>query len=359
MDTWAFYTQERELHSGLPDWLNHWKGDGIIARIENRKVANKLLRIGCPVVDVLGNQPFPSIPGLDTDAKLVARMAADFFLKSGFRHFAFCGFQGLPFSDRRRVAFVEYLQTRNVSVHTFDSPTVSYQPTHIQAVEQRGVSYEAMMARWLKKMPQPLALFACNDICAQQVLNACREHQIRVPEEVAVIGVDNDKVLCSLCDPPLTSIQPDASQLGYRAATMLEQMMRGCAVADIITNLPPVGVVERASTDVAAVKDSVLAGALRFIRDHFQSGIAVKDVLTHVSSSRTSLERRFRQEIKCNIRDEIQRRRMNYALNLLRETNLRLEEIVQRTGYSTPSHFCRIFQKRFRESPTDYRLRLK
>ncbi len=357
-DAWAFYTQERELHSGIPDWLAGWRGDGIIARIENASVAGKLLRLGCPVVDVLGNQSFRGIPGFDTDAQQVARLAADFFLQSGFQHFAFCGFKALPFSDRRGAAFAEYLQARNISVQTFEAPTAHYQPTHIQAVERRGVSDEAAVARWLKRLPRPLALFACNDICAQQVLNACREHQIRVPEEVAVMGVDNDDVLCNLSDPPLTSIEPDARQLGYHAAAALHQMMRGRPVAGHRTDLPPVRVVERASTDIVAVADATLVEALRFIRDHFDSGIAVKDVLAHVKCSRTSLERRFRESLKCNVRDEIQRRRMNRACDLLRETGLGLEEIVARAGYSTPSHFCRIFQKQFKESPTQYRSRV-
>lgn len=354
---WAFYIQERELHSGIPDWLKHWQGDGIIARIENPKVADKLLRVGCPVVDVLGNQTFRRIPGLDTDAKEVARLAADFFLQSGFRHFAFCGFKGLPFSDRRGAAFVEYLEAKKIFVHAFDAPTARYQPTHIQAVERRGVSYEAAVARWLKEMPRPLALFACNDICAQQVLNACREHHILVPEEVAVMGVDNDDVLCNLCDPPLTSIEPAARQLGYHAAAMLDSMMQKRPVAATLTNLPPMSVVERASTDVAAVEDAILVDALRFIRDRFASGIAVKDVLAHVQCSRTGLERRFRAVLNYSVRDAIQRRRLNRACHLLRETGLSLEEIVDRVGYSTPSHFCRIFQKQFNESPTNYRSR--
>ena len=353
----AFYTQERELHGGIPEWLNNWQGDGIIARIENAGMARKLLQLGCPLVDVLGNQIHRGIPSLDTDAKEVARLAADFFLQSGFSHFAFCGFKGLPFSDRRGAAFVEYLKAKNFSVHAFDAPTARYQPTHIQAVERRGVSYEAAVARWLKCLPRPLALFACNDICAQQVLSACREHHILVPEEVAVMGVDNDDVLCNLCDPPLTSIEPAARQLGYRAAAMLDQMMRRRSIAATLTNLPPVRVVERSSTDVAAVEDPILVDALRFIRDHFASGIAVKDVLAHVQCSRTGLERRFRAVLNYSVRDEIQRRRLNRACNLLRETGLSLEEIVDRVGYSTPSHFCRIFQKQFKESPTNYRSR--
>ena len=356
---WAYYTMERELHSGVPDWLRHWQGDGIIARIENRAMARKLSQIGCPVVDVLGTGRFRGIPGFDTDAGQVARTAADFFLKAGFRHFAFCGFEGLPFSDRRGAAFVEHLQALNFTVHVIKSPTARYQPGHIQAVEQRGLSQETTVACWLKKLPRPLALFACNDICAQQVLNACREHKIKVPEEVSVIGVDNDDVICELSDPPLSSIEPNAKQIGYESAALLDRMMKGRSVSFITKRLPPVRLVERASTDTVAVGDILTVSALRYIRDHFADGIAVKDVVAHLKCSRTNLERRFHQTLHCSIRDAILQRRTNYARGLLRESNLRLKDIAARAGYSTVAHFCRVFQKEFGESPSQYRFRVK
>ncbi|MCL4178355.1 MAG: hypothetical protein KJ072_11525 [Verrucomicrobia bacterium] len=102
---WSFFIQERELHGGIPDWLRHWRGEGVIARIEDQRTARALLRLGCPVVDVLGNRRFAGIPGFDTDADAVARLAADFFGRAGFRHYAFCGYPGIPFSDRRQDAF--------------------------------------------------------------------------------------------------------------------------------------------------------------------------------------------------------------------------------------------------------------
>src|ERR1035438_1669136 len=211
---WSVFTQERELHSGVPEWLRAWKGDGIIARIEDKRMAGVLLRLGHPVVDVLGNARFKGIPAFDTDAGAVARLAADFFLRAGFRHFAFCGYRNISFSDRRAAAFAEYLAGHNHKVRVFSAPVPLRQPAHIQAVEQGGLGREQAIASWLRKQPRPLALFACNDVCGQQVLNACREHAIKVPAEVAVMGVDNDDLLCRLCDPPLSSIEPDTDRMG-------------------------------------------------------------------------------------------------------------------------------------------------
>src|ERR1035437_2642011 len=249
---WSFFTEERELHSGIPDRLPSWNVDGIIARIEGKRMAGILARCGCPVVDVLGNAWFKGVPGFDTEAHVVAKLAADFFLNAGFRQFAFCGYQGIPFSDRRGEAFMNYLELQH---HSLRHPPVQASlalPAHIQAVERQGMDREKTLAAWLRKQPRPLALFACNDVCAQQVLNICREHAIQVPEEVAVMGVDNDDVLCNICEPPLTSIEPDTERLGYEAAALLDRMMRGQKPKPEMMEITPPRVVERASSDAVA-----------------------------------------------------------------------------------------------------------
>jgi LacI family transcriptional regulator len=356
---WSLFTQERELHSGVPDWLRSWKGNGIIARIEDKRMANVLLRLGYPLVDVLGNARFKGIPAFDTDASAVARLVADFFLKAGFRHFAFCGYRNIPFSDRRAAAFVEYLAGHHHKVCVFSAPVSFQQPSHIQAVEQRGLTRELAIAEWLRKQPRPLALFACNDVCGQQVLNACREYAIKVPEEVAVMGVDNDDLLCSLCDPPLSSVAPDTDRVGREAAALLDQMMRGQRPpSDLLAQVPPLRVVERASSDLVAIEDPITVQAVHFIRDHVGDGIAVKDVLAFMGRSRTDMDQRFRRWLKCGIRSEILRLRMVRAKNLLQQTDLTLDEIAIRAGFSASAHFCRLFKLHFQETPTEFRSRV-
>ena len=354
---WSIYSQERELQSGIPEWLKKWKGDGIIARIEDRRMANALLRLGYPVVDVLGNQRFQNIVGFDTDAKSVAQLAAEFFLRAGFRNIAFCGYRGIPFSDRREAAFTEQLAKDNIKVRVFLSKAVWYPPSRIQAVEQSGLAAERAIAVWLRKQARPLALFACNDVRAQQVLNACREHGIKVPEEVAVMGVDDDDVLCSICEPPLTSIQPDTERLGYEAAEVLDAMMQGTRPKVHLVQVPPLKVVERASTDVVPISDPITVQAVRFIRDRVDHGISVKDVLAHVGRSRTDLEGRFRRWLKTSIRTEIIRRRMERVCSLLQQTDLSLNEIARGSGFATTAHFCRLFQRELGQTPSHYRHR--
>ena len=285
----------------------------------------------------------------------MAKLAADFFLNAGFRQFAFCGYQGIPFSDRRAEAFRNYLALQDLAVCQPPVQGSLAPPTHIQATERRGLDRERTLAGWLRKQPRPLALFACNDVCAQQVLNACREHGIKVPEEVAVMGVDNDDVLGNLCEPSLTSIEPDTDRLGYEAAALLDRMMRGKKPKPGMTQIPPLRVVERASTDAMAIGDPITVKAVRFIRDHVDDGISVKDVLAGTGRSRTDLEQRFHRWLKTSIRGEIIRRRMDRVCSLLRQTDLSLNEIARRTGFNTTAHLCRLFRGRLGQTPSRYR----
>ena len=351
---WSFFLIERDLHGGIPDILKAWRGDGIIARIEDRRMAERLLALRCPVVDVLGQGSFGGIPSFDTDAAAVADVAVKFFLHAGFRHFAFIGYAGLPFSDHRQAAFARQLGEHGRTVVFLPRPSAR-RPKHIQAVEREGIAAERVIARWLQQQAHPLAVLACNDVCAQQVLNACREQGLRVPEEIAVMGVDNDDVLCNICDPPLTSIEPDAERLGYEAAAKLHRLMLGEPAANHVTLVPPVRLVERASTDTVASADPVVVAALRFIRDHLGEGIAVKDVAAHLERSRSDLEKRFGLGLQTSVRSEILRLRLARACSLLRETELNLDQAAIKVGFATAAHLCRVFQRHFHQTPTAYR----
>ena len=365
---WSCYIEERELHGGIPNWLKQVPIKGVIARIDGRRTANELLRLGCPVIDVRASVRFDKIPAFVTDPRAVAQMAADFFLQAGFRHFAFCGYTGIPFSDERGEAFAAYLAARGYRTRLFSPPPhsltaarrgVSLPLTELQAVEQRGLENERAVAAWLLKQQRPLALFACNDVCGQQVLNACREHGINVPGEVAVMGVDDDEVLCTISEPPLSSIKPDAERLGTQAAALLDAMMRGKRAHSGLVEIPPLWIVERASTDVVAIEDPVTVKALRFIRAHVADGINVKDVLTHVGCSRTDLGVRFRHWLKTSVRTEIVRLRLERACSLLRQTNLSLAQIARQCGFRDAPSFCRLFRRRRKQTPTRYRLSKK
>ena len=226
--------------TGIPDWVKQVPISGIIARIDGRQTAKELLRLGRPVIDVRASVRSPQIPAFVTNPRMVAQMVADFFLRAGFRHFGYCELSGNSLFRRPcGAAFADYLATRGYTMRQFSPPrqdlartsrSASAPLTLLQAAEQRGLESEKAVAAWLLKQPRPFALFACNDICGQQVLNACREYGINVPGEVAVMGVDDDEVLCTISEPPLSSIKPDTEQISIQAAELLDAMMRGKAV---------------------------------------------------------------------------------------------------------------------------------
>ena len=209
---WTFYHEEQIVENARPAWLKNWHGDGILARIESQKLLDQIADMNIPAVDLLGLHNAPGIPSFDNDTMSAARLVADHFVERGFKHFAYCGLPGVHYSDDYRHSLIEHLKERGHSVDIYSPPkTKSTQRVAASAVEAKGIAQEKSLGEWLKALPKPLALIACNDLRAHQVLNACVQEGIAVPDEVAVMGADNDEVLCELSNPPLSSIDPDAA----------------------------------------------------------------------------------------------------------------------------------------------------
>ena len=354
---WSFFFSGQSVQHKLPAWLKDWKGDGILARLEDKAAAERLLSLNLPVVDLLGKFQFPGVPFFTTDHEAVARLATEFFRAAGFRHFAFCGYPGLYFSDKRCAAFQAFLKERAIPCFVYTPPGQASGRRDTANSEMRGMLYETAIADWLKKLPRPIALLACNDIRAQQVLAACLDHGIACPEEVAIMGVDNDDVVCDLATPTLTSIEPDLQRLGYAGAACLEQLIRGQngRKQETAHFIAPRGIVERQSTDVIAVDDPVVVRALRLIRSEAGRGIDVKAVLRQIGLSRSTLEQRFAHQVGRSVKGEIQRTRLQLAENLLRDTNLSLEDITARAGFRTASHLINLFRRLKGVTPGQFR----
>jgi LacI family transcriptional regulator len=211
------------------------------------------------------------------------------------------------------------------------------------------------VARWIKSLPKPLGLMACNDFRGIQALDASRRVGIAVPEEVAVIGVDNEELACKLAYPPLSSVVPHARSIGYEAAALLDCLMSGEPEPTTELSIPPVEVISRLSTDVNAIADPGVAEAMRFIREHACEGIGVIDVLSRVPVSRSVLQRRFRSLLGRSIHGVIAGVRLQRAKQLLVETDLPLSVIAQRTGFSHVEYLCAAFRKASGFPPGTYR----
>jgi LacI family transcriptional regulator len=211
------------------------------------------------------------------------------------------------------------------------------------------------LAQWLQALPKPLGVMTTNDLMGQQILEACQRLQIRVPEEVAVVGADNDEPICRIASPPLSSVIINDHQRGYEAAALLDRMMAGAPPPAQPIYVEPAGVATRASTDIMAIEDQPIVEALRFLREHCCERINVDDVVKEVPLSRSVLERRFRKVVGRSINSEIVRLRINRAVELLTETALELKVVAQRAGFGTQSYMNAVFQAKVGKTPGSFR----
>jgi LacI family transcriptional regulator len=343
---WSVYLGEHSRGDEPPPWLGRWDGDGIIARIENPRIARAVARCGRPAVDVSAARLLPKLPWVETDDRAIASAAADHLIGCGLRHFAFCGDGRFNWSRWRCDYFCQDLRRKGRDCHVYQPPA---------ADDDDWERAEDELASWLARLPKPVGVMACYDIRGRQVLDACRRAALSVPDQVAVVGVDNDELLCELSDPPLSSVRPDTRRTGYRAAELLNRLMGGDKVRQLDHPIAPLGVVTRQSTNVLASDDRDVAEALRYIRDHACRGISVKDVLQRVPLSRRVLESRFSRAVGRTPHAEIERVRMESVKQLLLETDLPVAEIARRSGFTHQEYLSAAFRRYAGTSPSAYR----
>jgi LacI family transcriptional regulator len=347
-DRWAIRFSEQARLAPLPSWLSEWEGDGIIARVDSPEIATALRRTGLPVVDVSAERFASEFPRVSVDNAAVARLAAEHLLAKGFRHFAFCGDSHFLWARQRGDEFRRALREAGRDC--------AFAEEKRSAVKRPGSDAEIrMIADWLETLPRPLGVFACYDGKAQHVLEACQLRNWAVPDDIAVLGVDNDEVLCDLCMPPLSSVQPNARRTGFEAAAMLARMMRGERLGSETRFVEPVRVVERQSTDSVSVGDARVAQALRFIREHVGERIDVSDVLRAVPMSRTLLERKFKAALGHSPHREIVRQRIARARHLLTESEVSIAVVAELAGFDTASYLSVAFRRETGESPYAFR----
>jgi LacI family transcriptional regulator len=347
-ELWSIYVGEQQRGARPPVWINTWRGDGIIARIETKAIAAAVRRSALPTVDVSAARLIPELPWVETEDREIAQMAARHLMDRGFRTLAFCGEPVFNWSSWRQNHFVEYARQEGCECHVYRG----------KASIEKGYSWTRERARlgaWVRTLPKPVGVMACYDIKGQQLLDVCRDLGIAVPEEVAVIGVDNDVRLCRLCTPTLSSVVPDTRRAGYEAAQLLDRMMAGEKVNAEGILIPPAGVAKRRSSDTSAIQDPDVVAAMRYIREHACDGITVADVLRVVPLSRRMLEYRFQKLLGRSPHAEIVRARIERTSRLLRETKLPLEQIASRTGFAQANYLCVAFKKYVGLSPNAYR----
>jgi len=357
---WILFHEEHSLGEEIPLRLRRWRPDGIIAQLAGAKMIRQIRRMKVPVVDLYGEEKIPGVSGILPDADAMIQMAISHFLERGFRNFAYCGFTNVLFSEIREACFVERLAKQGYQAHVFRYPPLA-KPKGLAAVEAHARQYSAQLAKWLRNLPKPVGLLACDDTRGQQILFVCNEAGIAVPDEVGVLGIDNDDVQCELSTPSLSSIDPNVQAIGYKAASLLHQLLNGqptCSDCSDKLLVSPLRVVARHSTDVLAFADPEVAEVVRFVREHAFDGMSLEAMTAHLKISRSTIERWLHRSLGRSFVEEIMRVRINRVAELLLTTNLKVEKIAHLSGFPHVASMSRMFKKVQGLSPGQYRLKV-
>jgi LacI family transcriptional regulator len=355
--TWSLYVEEDPIQK-LPN-LARWHGQGVIANFDDRRVAATLRGSGLPVVGVGSGYGWyvasSGIPYIYTDNVAIGRAGAEHLLACGLPTLAFYGYprgRTTGWSDERKAAFVATVERAGRPCHVF---------TGRQRDVRRWEDLQEELQAWLARLPKPVGLMACNDLRARHVLEACQALDLKVPADVAVIGVDNDQLICELTRPPLSSIDQAARRIGYEAAALLDRMMavgsrrkRGAATPTSVI-VPPLGVVVRASTDTFASQDEAVVEMLRTLRASPGRKPPVADMAERLGISRASLEQRFRTVVGRSIHDEYVRLRLQHLRTLIVDTDLPLKAIAARAGFPSLQYMTTFLRRQCGVTPARLR----
>ena len=349
---WAFYRpldyREPKGKERLLPLMKTWNPDGILMR-EPHKIKD-IIAMGVPTISCpYTRQRIPGITNIMTDHVSVGKMGAEHLLERGFQRFAYCGFDDWWWSRKRGEVFSKTAAEAGYPTYFYPQPRAKAKRTWDKELP--------IIADWLRTLPKPIGLMACNDDRGEWVIEACKIAGLNVPDEVAIVGVDNDQLICDLCDPPLSSIVLNVEKAGYKAAALLDKMMAGERATHRDLRVRPTYVAVRQSTDVLAIDDASVAAAIRFIRQHSKTVIQVNDVVNAVALSRRVLEKRFRTILGRSIHDEIRRTRVEQIIQMLAETVMSISEIAQALGFSDVAHISRYFRREKGMSPLAYRKR--
>lgn len=351
---WIVFHRPGEPSDSVSEQLRIWRPDGVIAHIDNPQVIQQLRRMRVPTIDLFACRKHRGIPRILIDSTTVARMVADFFLERGYQHFAYCGSKGGYPSEMRRRAFLAHLAKVGRRAEIYEAPRISQVNGTLNFTSTGNADLERMGA-WLQSLPRPLAVLAGSDVRGLQLVTACNERAIVVPEEVAIVAVGNDEVVCNLCCPTLSSVELGTERIGYEAAALLDRMLHGLPPPTKETRFPPIRIVTRGTTESLAMTDPDLAAALQFIRKHYTAGISVQDVADHVALSARTLQRRFTAVLHRAPHDEIARLQVQRVKEMLAATELPLQQIALLTGFSHLESMCRLFRRRTGVSPGQFR----
>jgi LacI family transcriptional regulator len=338
--------------SDLPLMLQTWRPAGVLAFTYINEEPKKLATLGIPVVSFANIDSTLPLPMVGVDDVAVGRMAAEHLLDRGFRHFAFVGCPLFDYSNQRQSGFDQVLKEAAFPCQLFHDPT----PPNAASVW--AWMPDPTIQQWLMALPRPIGIFAANDAIGLRVSELCRQLGLRIPEDIALLGVDDDDLFCALAHPQLSSIKTPLERIGYEAARLLDGLVNGNAAEKpggqpIL--LPPVGVVTRRSTDILAIDDADLAAAIRLIQDNAHRPVGIRQLMRQVPLSRRSLERKFQAALRRSPLEELIRVRLQRAKDLLSGTDLPIWAVAEQSGFGAHKRLSMMFHKKVGLTPRAYR----
>lgn len=348
---WSFcrmplYYRETMGVKGILEWAKEWKADGIIGQLYN-EMEEEFNESPIPIIAQDFKERFKKIPNITGLYRQTGKMGAEYFLKKGYNNFAFYGFNNIVWSRERAEGFETTVKKAGFQVDYFEHKKA--RSTDIWYYKSKSLS------KWLNNLPKPIALMACDDNQGVHITEACKHNQIRVPQEVAVLGVDNDVMLCELSDPPLSSIELDIEKGGYNAARILDLMIQSGVKFFRDIPVPPLKVITRSSTDIFASNDEKVADALDFIHRNIETNLQVTDVVKEVPMSRRSLEKRFLEVTGMPVYKYISNLRIEKMAEKLISTDRTIFEIALDMGLQDSKNIARQFKLVMGFTPVEYR----
>lgn len=361
------YAQERddwELRFLTAEDLRRQKArdglDGFIARVTTDTLARKLAATGKPVVDLYYAMPRPGFAIVKTRHETIGVLAAEHFLDRRFRNFAYCPYGGGRTSAYCRTAFMRRLRREGLDCFVYSGGheiTYDFDPSNFIRDNIAPPKDAKRLGKWLTSLPKPIAVFCPGDLRAWQIIDICQTVGIQVPHEVAVLGLDNDLLICGSSRPMLSSIDPNTREIGRLAAeTLAEMLEHGTPQRPTVRQIAPAGIVARASTETVPIEPPWLAEALVYIQRNAKHGISAANVFSAVGRSHTLVARAFRQTLGTTVQKEIATARLDEARRLLSSSDLRVTKIAQLSGFSSTSYFLQSFTEAFGIPPGIWRL---
>ncbi|MEM6885457.1 MAG: substrate-binding domain-containing protein [Verrucomicrobiota bacterium] len=321
--------------------IGNWRGDGILCSLtDDRRYSRFIEKLKLPTVDLSTWRRDLKLPRISADNQAIGRMAAEHFMAYQHRHFAWYASGSTPFGEERFASYQATLQAKGFEAIRIDG---------------RGSQSFTTMSKRLEELPHPCAIFAQHDADAAWISNLCLECGYQIPMDFAIIGVDNNPLVCEVQSVPLSSIDRDATGLIMEGARLLQQAMDGKKVPAKTTVIPAKGIIRRASSDELMIDDEVVRSALRYLKAHLSDKTGTPEVAEALGVSRSMLNQRFQTVLQTSLHKSLMRMRLNKAAELLSSTKWSVEHIASETGFTHASHLSNSFKARFNQSPLTYR----